>query len=115
VPKFLVDESTGVSVAELLKELGYDTYSVTEEIRGAPDQVILNRAIREGRVIVTNDKEFASLALSYRAAGILLLRLTDERTDVKLRVVRRVLNEYPNRIEGSMIVATERRIRIRSI
>lgn len=115
MPKFLVDESTGGGVSKLLQELGYDAYSVTEEMRGAPDQAVLNRAIQEGRVLVTNDKELASLALSYRPSGIVLLRLADERTDVKLRIVRRVLNDHRNKIEGSMIVATERRIRIRPL
>ena len=115
MPKFLVDESTGVRAAELLKQFGYNTYSVTEKMRGVPDQEVLNRAIQEGRIIVTNDKGLAHLALSYRPAGILLLRLADERTEVKLRIVRIVLNEYLDKIEGSMIVATERSIRIRPI
>jgi predicted nuclease of predicted toxin-antitoxin system len=115
VDKFLVDESSGAKVAQLLRAAGYDVLAVVEEMKGTTDEVVLSRALGEDRIIVTNDKELASLAISYRAAGVLLLRLRDERTEPKLRVVRRVLERYSSRMHGSMIVASEKRIRIRPL
>jgi predicted nuclease of predicted toxin-antitoxin system len=115
VPKFLVDESTGVRIAELLKDLGYDTYSVAQKIRGATDQRVLSKAVREKRILITNDKELASLAILQRPLGIILLRLSDERTNIKLQVLRKVLIEYGNKIEGNLIVASEKKVRIRPI
>lgn len=115
MPKFLVDESTGVRVANLLNDLGYDTYSVTKKMRGSSDQAVLDKAVQEKRVIVTNDKELASLAMLQKHPGVILLRLSDERTGIKLRVFRKVLDEYADKIEGHLIVASEKSIRIRPI
>lgn len=67
----------------------------------------MHKTVQEKRVIVTNDKELASLAIFQKPAGIILLRLSDERTNIKLRVVRKVINEYVNKIDGNLIVASE--------
>ena len=115
MPKFLVDESTGVKIADFLSDLGYNAYSVTQEMRGSSDQAVLDKAVQEERVIVTNAKELASLAMLQKPPGVILLRLSDERTSIKLRVARKVLNEYADKIEGHLIVASERNIRIRPI
>jgi len=45
--------------------------------------------------------------------GVILLRLSDERTYQVTS--RKVLNEYSDKIEGHLIVPSERRIRIRPI
>lgn len=110
-----MDESTGATVAELLRRMGYDALAVVDEMRGAKDESVLSRAHQEGRILVTNDKELASLASSYSPVGVLLLRLEDEKTEVKLRTVERVVTEHGDRMEGSLIVASEKRIRIRPI
>lgn len=60
--KFLVDESTGVQAARFLKSKGFDTLSATEKMRGFPDSEVLDRAIAQNRIIITNDKELASFA-----------------------------------------------------
>ena len=84
-------------------------------MRGASDQTVLSEAVQEKSVIVTNDKELASLAMLQKPPGIILLRLSDERTSIKSRAVRKVLNEYADKIEGNLIVASERSIRISPI
>ncbi len=115
MPRFLVDESVGIRVAGFLKLQNYDAVSVTEDMREALDDLLIARALREGRILVTNDKELASMALSHGIAGVLLFRLEDGRFDNKLKVLRRLLKEYVARMEGSIIVASERRTRIRSV
>ena len=39
--KFLVDESTGIHLAQKLKQMGYDTVSVTETMKGASDRALV--------------------------------------------------------------------------
>jgi predicted nuclease of predicted toxin-antitoxin system len=58
MPKFIVDECTGMSVVYFLRKLGYDTMSVSESMPQAIDADILQRAIVEERIVVTNDKDF---------------------------------------------------------
>jgi predicted nuclease of predicted toxin-antitoxin system len=60
--KFLVDECTGIWVSKKLAQLGFDSVSVIECMKGASDEEIIRKAIEENRVIVTNDKYFGRLA-----------------------------------------------------
>jgi len=41
--KFLVDESTGISVSEKLDQMGFDTVSAIEIMRGAEDTEVIQK------------------------------------------------------------------------
>ena len=45
--KFIVDECTGMAVAEIMPQ--------------AEDHTILTKAVKEGRILITNDKDFGEL------------------------------------------------------
>jgi predicted nuclease of predicted toxin-antitoxin system len=112
--RFLVDESTGPAVARWLRDTaGHDVASVYDEMRGADDEAVISRAHAEQRILVTNDKDFGEKV--YRDgrahAGVVLLRLRDERTPIKLAVVRVLLGGYAERLAGSFVVATEHNVR----
>ena len=113
--KFLVDESTGVAISQKLKHMGLDAISVIECMKGADDEAIVRRAIEENRVIITNDKDFGWLAAFYKPPGIILLRLEDERAENKAKIVLHILKKYRKAILGSILVASEKKIRIRKI
>ena len=61
--KFIVEESTGYSVANFLEEEDHNTVFVGNEMLGAEDEDIMEKASDENRVIVTNDKDFGELAV----------------------------------------------------
>jgi len=42
--KFLVDESTGITVSRKLKQMNFDAVSVIESMRGADDEEIMLKA-----------------------------------------------------------------------
>lgn len=111
--RFLVDECTGPAVASLLQEQGHDVFSVFEHARGMPDDDVLRKAAAEGRILVTNDKDFGDKV--YREhrghCGVVLLRLRDERSAVKEAVMRRLLDEFGDELPGSFVVATETSVR----
>jgi predicted nuclease of predicted toxin-antitoxin system len=57
--KFLVDESLGHMVTEVLRELGYNTKDVFEVgLKGRSDEDVLAWAFREDRVLLTHDADF---------------------------------------------------------
>jgi predicted nuclease of predicted toxin-antitoxin system len=57
--RFLVDENLGQPVAELLRELGWNTVSVDERAhQGYADESIFALAWREKRILVTKDRDF---------------------------------------------------------
>lgn len=114
--RFIVDESTGAAVVECLRGAGHDVLAVAETMPRAGDPDILTRALSEGRILVTNDKDFGELVFRSGQAhsGVLLLRLHDESAASRVRVVLTVLEQYADRLPSCFTVATEGYVRIRT-
>jgi len=113
--RFLVDESTGIKVSEKLKQKGFNSVSVIEIMKGAEDIEIIKRAKKENRIIVTNDKDFGWLATIYKPPGLILLRLKKETIQTKIEVIHNIIYKHRGFIYGNIIVATEKKIRIRPL
>lgn len=113
--RFVVDESAGVAVVEYLRAVGHDVLAIADVMPQADDQAILARAAEEGRILVTNDKDFGELVFrsGYGHRGVVLLRLHDESAANRVRVMQAILNQYLDRLPGHFTVATEGRVRIR--
>jgi predicted nuclease of predicted toxin-antitoxin system len=111
--RFLVDECTGPAVARWLKGDGHEVYSVFDQARGMDDDAVIRKAHDENWILITNDKDFGDKV--YRDGrlhrGVILLRLEDESSAAKIRVVSRFLETYADRIHESFIVVTERQVR----
>jgi predicted nuclease of predicted toxin-antitoxin system len=77
------------------------------------DEAIIQKSLQESWILVTNDKDFG--AKVYRDGrlhkGVILLRLSDERSSSKINVLASVIETYSNRAEGSFLVATEKQVR----
>ncbi len=116
MPKFIVDECTGISVVHFLRQQGYDAIGVSEAMPQAIDADILQRAVIEERIVVTNDKDFGDMIFRDRRShrGVVLLRLSDDLVATKLRVLTAVLAEHVDKLADRFVVATEENIRIRS-
>ena len=112
---FIVDESTGIAVVEYLRSVGHDVLFVAEAMPQAHDPDILDRAVSEGRILVTNDKDFGELVFRSGQAhhGVVLLRLHDESPANRVRAVKAVLEQHADRLPGHFTVATESGVRIR--
>jgi len=52
----------GIWVSRKLTQLGFDSVSEIECMKGASDEEIVQKAVEEKRVIVTNGKYFGRLA-----------------------------------------------------
>ncbi len=80
-------------------------------MRGALDEEITQRAVEEDRVIITNDKDFGRLAGFYKLPGIILLRLKDESTENKVKMVSFLVTSHGESILGNVMVVSEKKIR----
>jgi predicted nuclease of predicted toxin-antitoxin system len=111
--RFLVDESTGPAVAEDLRQKGHEVFSVYEKARGMADEDIIQKAFTENWILITNDKDFGEKAYREKRPhkGIVLLRLEDERSFVKIEIVRRLLESHADRLPGQVVVVSERSVR----
>jgi len=112
---FIVDECTGAAVAEHLRSAGHDVVVVPESMSQADDQTILDGAFDEKRILITNDKDFGELVFrqGFSHYGVLLLRLQDDSSANRVRVVEAVLGQYGDLLKMNFLVATETGVRIR--
>jgi len=51
---------------------------------------------------------------TFKHHGVILLRLEDERTVIKIETLTQLLRNYPDRLTGQFIVVTESRVRFAS-
>jgi len=113
--QFIIDESTGSAVVECVRHAGHDVIAVADILPQANDPAILTLASTQKRILITNDKDFGELV--YRSGhqhhGVLLLRLHDESSKNRVRVVSATLNQCGERLVGNFTVATDSAIRIR--
>ena len=111
--RFLVDECTGPAVASWLRDQNHEVFSVFDEARGIDDDDIIQKAVDEKRILITNDKDFGDKV--YRDGrlhrGVILLRLEDERAASKIHVLSHLLDTYSDRLPNSFLVVTEKQVR----
>jgi len=112
--KFVVEECTGPAVSRWLLRQGWDVLCVFAQARGQSDQWILDTAVAQQRVLITNDKDFGEMLMKSqrRHSGVILLRLDDERPSSKIDLLRRVLGQLKEPLENRLIVATQKTVRI---
>jgi predicted nuclease of predicted toxin-antitoxin system len=113
--RFLADENLERPIVERLRSLGHDVLMVPADETGSPDTEILARATAEGRVLLTNDKDFAELTFLQRkaATGIVLIRLPRLRTSGKTERVLEVVESQDERLVGVFTVIEADAIRRR--
>lgn len=112
--KFLVDECVGNGVARWLQSQGYDVISVLEVSPGISDDVVLQKAVREGRILITTDKDFGDIVFRNRKlhCGIILLRLSDWQINRKIAAIEALLQKHSDALTGNFVVLTDQSIRI---
>jgi predicted nuclease of predicted toxin-antitoxin system len=86
---------------------------VYDQARGLDDDAVLQKAVAENRILITNDKDFGEKVYRERRShkGVVFLRLEDERAAVKIETLRRLLERYADRLPNNFVVVTETRVR----
>jgi predicted nuclease of predicted toxin-antitoxin system len=112
--RIVVDTCGGRGLVRWLRAEGHDVRSIEEEQRTRDDRSILQLAASDDRVLITLDKDFGPLVFveGMTHAGVILLRLDDERWQAKVEAVERALRELGDRLIGEFVVVTETTVRI---
>ena len=77
--RLLANENFPLDAVEALRANGHDVAWIREDARGSLDEQVLARAQREGRILVTFDKDFGELAFRSKlpaASGVILFRIS---------------------------------------
>jgi len=114
--KLLLDADIPYSFLNKLKNEGYDVVDV-RDISDHPlkDEEIFNLACKERRVLVTRDLDFGNILRypPYKSSGIIILRTHLLSQEEMFKILKKALEEGKNRLEGTLIIATKDRLRLR--
>jgi predicted nuclease of predicted toxin-antitoxin system len=112
--KILLDTCVWGGMRGILMEAGHDVAWTGEWESDPGDDEILKIANRQGRILVTLDKDFGELAIIRNKPHCGIIRLIDfsvrDQASVCLEVLRRYGSEL---LKGAIVTAQPGRIRIR--
>ena len=117
--RFLLDQPISWMVGKALQDAGHETLHVGElGLSAASDGVILDRAVKERCVIVTQDTDFGTLLSSsgQRLPSVILFRMRDGRPSVQAGVLLKNIPVLDDALrKGAIVVVTDASIRVRHL
>ncbi len=116
--KFKIDENLPIEFADLLIVRGYEATTVIgQKLQGKPDDTILGACLREKRILVTLDLDFADIK-TYPPAqfpGFIVFRVPRQNKRILTNLFQRIIpliNQKP--LEHRLWIIEETQIRIRA-
>jgi predicted nuclease of predicted toxin-antitoxin system len=111
--RFLADESCDFRVVRALRAVGHDVIAASEVTPGADDATIIDMAVREQRIFLTEDRDFGQLvyAAAKPTAGVILLRFPSSVRAGLPALVVDVVAKYGERLASRFIVLEPGRVR----
>lgn len=116
--KFLTDENVAISVFRTIKKLGFDVKSVMEiGLESKSDAQILEFALKDNRIIITHDKDFANLFYTNKKhKGIILLKFKKQNPNNISNVLIKIFqSEFKDKLENNIIIISEHKIIIHRV
>ncbi len=112
--RFLADESCDFAVVRALRAAGYDVVAVAEVSPRAEDEAVIDLALREGRILLTEDKDFGQLVYANLQAtgGVLFLRFPATARAKLSNTVLELVRRRGEQLIGRFIVVQPGRVRI---
>ena len=111
---FLADESCAGPVIRALHDAGHDVVAIVEVAKGATDEQVLERALNEKRVLITEDRDFGELvyARGRSSAGVILVRFHSRARRAKPATVVEAVAKLGSRLRDAFTVIEPGRVRI---
>jgi predicted nuclease of predicted toxin-antitoxin system len=113
--RWLADECVHATVVSEMRKAGHDVLYTAEIAQRTDDALLAEWAAREGRILLTEDKDFGEIAfLQIRpVGGIVLLRVDPKRRDIKWARLKACIEEFGDGLHDRYVVVDESRIRSR--
>jgi predicted nuclease of predicted toxin-antitoxin system len=112
--RFLADESCDFSVVRALRAAGHDVVAVAEVALGSPDEAVIERALSDKRLLLTEDKDFGQLVFASTVAspGVVFIRYPATARRTLPTAVLDLIGKYGDHLAGCFVVLQPSRIRI---
>ena len=113
--KFLLDVcAASRSLLTTLTKLGHDVLSAQDHCPDASDQALLALARDEGRVLITEDKDFGELVFVRGMAHPGIVRLVEMTPMERAQAMQSLIEHHAEAMrDGAIVVVTGTRVRIR--
>ena len=115
--RWLIDECVHSDIVRDLRLAGHDVKYAAEVFRQTADADLADEALRDGRILITEDKDFGDIAFQkpHAVPGIILLRFPPERRGAKSRCLLDAIGQYEATLHENFTVVEETRVRQRLI
>ncbi len=115
--KFLADECCDVGLIESLRADGHDVVFAMEKLKGEEDDIVLNNAFKEDRILITEDKDFGELVyrLNKPAKGVILIRIPIAKRHHKWERLKILTEKYAHRLSDHFVIVEEQKFRFRPL
>ena len=104
--RFLADESCDFAAVRALRREGHDVLAVSEFQQRSVDKEVMELALAESRILLTEDKDFGWLAFAARAEspGVILIRFPASARALLPPAVLKLMREQSPRLAGAFVV-----------
>lgn len=111
--KFVADVNVEKPIVDYLKKEGYDVKWVPDYNCEILDEDLLEMANVEKRILITNDKDFGELIFLQKrlSAGIILIRVKGQRVEVKLKLIKKLFQNYSGKILNHFVIIADNKLR----
>lgn len=115
--RWLVDECVSARLVGRLRQAGHDVVYVTENGSGADDREIIDWANRDGRILLTDDKDFGELVVRQKrmVPGLVLMRTGGDDYRQAWQRLAAAIERLGGNLSGRYTVIEARRIRSRKL
>ena len=114
--RFLADESCDFAIVRALRSAGHEVLAVAEISPRAEDPAVVDLAVSEGRLLLTEDKDFGRVVFADQKAsgGVLLLRFPARARGEASQAVVSLVEDQGTKLNGCFTVVQPGRARIRA-
>lgn len=111
--KFIADVNVEKPIIDYLLGEGYDVKWVPDYNCEILDEDLLKRATVERRILITNDKDFGELVFLQKrlSTGIILIRVKGQVVENKVKLIKRLLQNYSDKLFNHFVIITEKKLR----
>ncbi len=111
--RFLIDRCAGHALSDWLKTQLHDVLHIAEWGPDPGDDVILQKAFADARILITIDADFGTLVFRDKSPHAGIIRLPNVPSVERIEIMRQLLEKQTPEMEaGAMITVRGKKIRI---
>lgn len=114
--RWIADECISAKLVAALRADGHDVVYIAESLPSAKDRSVLDLAIAENRLLLTEDRDFGELIFAQsltQAPGVVFMRIPDERAHLAWPRLKALIARFGDDLASRYIVVEEARFRVR--